>query len=69
MNSKVLRLNKAGTPIAWLSWQDTATLLVKDQVIWSLGDTVGRIRGGYNKHGVRSELELPSIVANGRVFS
>jgi len=40
MNSKVLRLNKAGTPIAWLSWQETATLLVKDQVLWSIGDTV-----------------------------
>jgi len=25
MNAKVLRLNKAGTPIAWLTWQETAT--------------------------------------------
>lgn len=63
MNSKVLRLNKAGTPIAWLSWQETATLIVKDQVIWSLGETVFRVRGGYNHKGVRSELELPSIIA------
>ena len=63
MNSKVLRLNKAGTPIAWLSWQETATLIVKDQVIWSLGETVFRVRGGYNQKGVRSELELPSIIA------
>lgn len=63
MNSKVLRLNKAGAPIAWLSWQDTATLLVKDQVIWSIGDTIHTVRGGYNKAGVRSELSLPSIVA------
>lgn len=68
MNSKVLRLNKAGTPIAWLSWQDTATLLVKEQVIWSLGDTVVKVRGGYNNKGERSELELPSIIAcDGRV--
>lgn len=65
MNSKVLRLNKAGTPIAWLSWQETATLLVKDQVIWSMGDTVLRVRGGYNNLGIRSELELPSIIACG----
>jgi len=61
MNSKVLRLNKAGTPIAWLSWQETATLLVKEQVIWSIGDTVVRVRGGYNNSGVRSVLELPSM--------
>ncbi|PIE37748.1 MAG: HNH endonuclease, partial [Gammaproteobacteria bacterium] len=33
MKSKVLRLNKAGVPIAWLTWQQTATLLVRDQVI------------------------------------
>jgi len=68
MNTKVLRLNKAGTPIAWLSWQETATLLVKDQVLWSIGDTVRRVRGGYNKDGIRSELVLPSIIAcSGRV--
>ncbi len=63
MNSKILRLNKAGTPIAWLNWQDTATLIVKEQVIWSLGDTVVRVRGGYNNNGERSELELPCIIA------
>ena len=68
MNTKVLRLNKAGTPIAWLSWQETATLLVKDQVLWSIGDSSHRVRGGYNKAGVRSELALPSIIAcDGRV--
>ncbi len=68
MNSKVLRLNKAGTPIAWLSWQETATLLVKDQVLWSIGDTTRTVRGGYNKSGIRSELNLPSIIAcDGRV--
>lgn len=63
MNTKVLRLNKAGTPIAWLSWQETATLLVKDQVIWSIGDPIHTVRGGYNNSGIRSELSLPSIIA------
>ena len=69
-NAKVLRLNKAGTPIAWLSWQETATLMVKDQVIWTLGETIHTVRGGYNKSGERSILELPSIIAcDGRVDS
>jgi len=63
MNSKVLRLNKAGTPIAWLSWQETATLLVKEQVIWSIGATIHTVRGGYDKFGIRSSLDLPSIIA------
>ena len=63
MNAKILRLNKAGTPVSWLSREETATLLVKDQVIWSLGDTVMEIRGGYNRKGDQSILRLPSIVA------
>ncbi len=68
MKAKVLRLNKAGTPIAWLSWQETVTLMVKNQVIWSLGEVAHTIYGGYNRHGKRSCLELPCIIAcDGRV--
>jgi len=68
MNAKVLRLNKAGTPIAWLTWQETATIVAKDQVIWSLGETLRTVRGGYNKQGTQSLLALPSIIAcDGRV--
>jgi len=63
MNAKVLRLNKAGTPIAWLTWQESATIVAKDQVLWSLGDSVRTLHGGFNKQGVRSRLELPSIIA------
>lgn len=73
MNAKILRLNKAGTPIAWLNWQDTASLMVRGQVIWTLGDTVMTIHGGYNSRGQRSSLDLPSIIAcdgkvEGRAF-
>jgi len=63
VNAKVLRLNKAGTPVAWLTRQQAATLLVKDMVIWSLGERVFELRGGYNRLGERSVLRLPSIVA------
>ncbi len=70
MIAKVLRLNKAGIPIAWLSWQESATLVAKDQVIWSLGDVVYSVHGGYNKRGERSVLKLPSIIAcDGKVDS
>ncbi len=65
MNAKILRLNKAGIPVSWLTREETATLLVKDLVIWSLGDTIMEIRGGYNRNGERSILKLPSIVACG----
>lgn len=63
MNAKVLRLNKAGSPVAWLTREETATLIVKDLVIWSMGEAVLEIRGGYNRLGERSVLRLPSIVA------
>ena len=63
MNAKVLRLTKAGTPIAWLTRQQAATLLVKDLVIWSLGDRVLEMYGGCNRRGERSVLRLPSILA------
>ena len=32
MNAKILRLNKAGTPIDWITREEAATLVVKDQV-------------------------------------
>ncbi len=63
MNTKILRLNKAGIPISWLTREETATLLVKDLVVWSLGETVIEMRGGYNRSGKQSILRLPSIVA------
>lgn len=70
MNAKILRLNKAGHPVSWLTREETATLMVKEQVIWSLGSTVLEIRGGYNRVGTQSVLRLPSIVAcDGKVHA
>ena len=45
MNTKILRLNKTGLPVSWLTREETATLVVKELVIWSLGNTVMEIRG------------------------
>ncbi len=60
----ILRLNQAGQPLEWLSWQDTVCLYSRNLVCWSLGDTIYRIRGGWNRHsGKRTVMELPSIVA------
>ena len=63
MNAKILRLNKAGIPISWLTQEETATLLVKGLVVWSMGSTVFEMRGGINRSGNQSVLRLPSIVA------
>jgi hypothetical protein len=67
-NAKILRLNKAGTPIDWISREQAATLVVKGQVVWALGEDAFKIRGGVNRLGHQSELSLPSILASdGRV--
>jgi 5-methylcytosine-specific restriction endonuclease McrA len=62
-SAKILRLNKAGYPVSWLTREETATLIVREQVIWSLGRTVMEIRGGFNRRGLQTVLKLPSIVA------
>ena len=63
-NAKILRLNKAGTPIDWITREEAATLVVKDQVIWALGENAFEIRGGINRMGEQSVLSLPSILAS-----
>jgi hypothetical protein len=62
--AKILRLNKAGTPIDWITREEAATLVVKDQVVWALGENAFEIRGGYNRLGKQSRLALPSILAS-----
>ena len=60
---RILRLNKAGLPVSWVSQEMAVTLTVKRQVIWSLGEKNILMRGGYNVHGERSKLSLPPIIA------
>ena len=66
MQTRILRLNLAGQPIDWLSWEEAVCLYARDLVVWTLGDTVRQVRGGTRRlTGQRSVVELPSIVACG----
>ena len=66
MQTRILRLNLAGQPIDWLSWEEAVCLYARDLVVWTLGDTVRQVRGGTCRlTGQRSVVELPSIVACG----
>lgn len=61
---KVLRLNMAGAPIDWLTWQEATCLYARELVGWTLGDTLVDITGGHNRQtGRRSSLSLHGIVA------
>jgi 5-methylcytosine-specific restriction endonuclease McrA len=64
MEARILRLNMAGQPLAWMPWQEAATLLVREQVGWTLGAVIKQVRGGYSRRlGSQSLLELPAIMA------
>lgn len=63
---QILRLNKAGQPIDWLSWQEAVCLYSRDLILWTLGETIFQIHGGHSRlTGERTVIELPSIVACG----
>ena len=62
--SHVLRLNIAGHPIEWLTWQEATTLYARDLVIWTLGESIRTVLGGTSRlTATRSKVELHSIVA------
>lgn len=59
----VLALDIAGTPRAWISYDDAITKHAKNDVAWSLGSIVARYRGGIQNDGRESYIETPSIIA------
>lgn len=62
----ILRLNAAGQPVQWLTWQQTVCLYSRELILWSLGNIIYRIRGGHNRWLDSSTIiEVPSIVACG----
>ena len=68
---KILRLNLAGQPMDWVSWQDAVCLNARDIVVWTVGDPLLRIRGGHRRDdGANSFMDIHSIIAcDGRVVS
>ncbi|WP_288131274.1 HNH endonuclease [Microbulbifer sp.] len=65
MHAQILRLNLAGQPLEWLSWEEAACLYVRDLVTWTLGGIVQTVHGGINRQGERSKLDLAAIIACG----
>ncbi|MGA0806490.1 MAG: HNH endonuclease [Pseudohongiellaceae bacterium] len=60
----ILRLNIAGNPVEWLTWQEATTLYARDLVTWTLGDTVRTVHGGWSRSsGNQSCIQLHSIIA------
>ena len=64
MSFRILRVNSAGRPLDWLSWQEAACLYAREVVSWTYGEEVMEVRGGYSRlTGQQTLLVLNSIVA------
>lgn len=61
--AKILRLNPSGLPTNWLTLEDAAVLYCKDQVLWEIGDKTLRMRGGVDRTGTQSIINMAPVVA------
>jgi 5-methylcytosine-specific restriction endonuclease McrA len=61
---RILRLDIAGKPVEWVSWQEAVCLYAREIVVWTLGDAVLRVRGGHSRITAKpSAMEIHSIIA------
>lgn len=63
---RILRLDIAGQPVDWATWQEAVCLYARHLVEWTLGDAVLRLRGGHSRlDGSRTVVDVHSIIACG----
>jgi 5-methylcytosine-specific restriction endonuclease McrA len=64
LSLQVLRTDAAGLPLEWIGYQEAVKLYCLDQVAYTCGTRLYRIRGGINaRSGRRSVIEIHSIIA------
>ena len=70
MSIRILRINTAGMPVDWLSWQEAVCLHARELVSWTYGEEVMEVRGGYSRlTGEQTVLKLNCIMAcRGKVY-
>ncbi len=60
----VLKLDVAGNPDKWITYQDSAYYAAKDLIAWSMAPVAFTLHGGMNaKTGEQSTLVMPTIIA------
>lgn len=63
-NQQILRLNSAGYPVSWISYETAARLYYTNQVSYECGSSSMLLRGGYNRlTQLKSTLKVNSIIA------
>ena len=64
MSVRILRINTAGMPVDWLSWQEAVCLHARELVSWTYGEEVMEVHGGHSRlTGEQTVLTLNSIMA------
>ena len=64
MGTLILRLDIAGHPVRWISWQQAVCLDSRQMIAWSAGNNTFTFQGGVNGgSGLRSSITVSSIVA------
>jgi 5-methylcytosine-specific restriction endonuclease McrA len=60
----ILKLNKSGEAVEWITYERSAYYYAKDRILWSLGQHEVILRGRKNaRNGEQSRLIMDSIVA------
>ncbi|MEM7765213.1 MAG: HNH endonuclease [Pseudomonadota bacterium] len=63
-SQQVLRTDVAGMPLEWIDYREAARLYHGDQVAYSCGSPLYKVRGGFNAiTGQRSIVQVSSIIA------
>lgn len=63
---RILRLNAAGQPVDWATWQEAVCLYARNLVKWTHGESILRLRGGHSRFdGSPTRVDIHSIIACG----
>ncbi len=64
VSQEVLRTDVGGMPLEWINYRDAARLYYTEQVAYTCGSAIYKVRGGYSAQtGERSVIEVNSIIA------
>ena len=59
----ILKIDKSGQPIRWISKEAATNLVCNGKVLWAFGEESFIMRGGINHNGERSTIRLSPIIA------
>lgn len=63
-NKSILRLDVGGRPMEWIDFEVAAYYYAKDLVLWTYGDPFKILRGGYNRLGELSTMDIHPVISN-----